>query len=58
MLEPYIIEDLKRREAERHLNEQQPRIELPLPPVSSEEPPEPTPEGDDGPEGGVVIIEL
>ncbi len=58
MLEPYIIEELKRREAERRLKDEQPRIELPLPPLTQEEPPAGRPRRDDAPDGGVVIIDL
>jgi hypothetical protein len=59
MLEPYIIEDLKRREAEVRRENDRPQLELPLPdhrPATERRRPEDEP--DERPDGGVIIIDL
>ena len=55
MLEPYIIEELKRREAERRHQGGRPQLELPIP---SPPPQERRPEPEERPPGGVVIIDI
>ena len=56
MLNPFIIDQIKRRELEeRRRSERQPVIELPLPMPTA---PRPSSEDDDGAERGVYIIEL
>ena len=57
MLEAYIIDELRRREAERSRIDGRPRVELPLPaPMYPDDRPNEAP--DDEPETGVTIIEL
>lgn len=52
MLEPYIIEEIRRREEERREQREQPRVDLPIDPF------EPYPEASPVyEERGVVIIE-
>jgi hypothetical protein len=58
MLDPWIIEEIRRREEEERQERQRPVIELPL-----DNPPYPVPQGkpEDGPEGGergVVIVDF
>ena len=55
MLEPYIIEELKRRDAERRHDDGRPQLELPVPPPP---PYERRPEPEERPNGGVVIIDI
>jgi hypothetical protein len=60
MLPPFIIEQIRKRETEERArrHEEQPRLELPLPPPRS---PSDRPESPDAPaEGdrGVIILEL
>ncbi len=56
MLDPWIIEEIRRREEEERQERQRPVIELPL-----ERPPHPVPQGkpeDAGEERGVVIVDF
>jgi hypothetical protein len=56
MLDPWIIEEIRRREEEERQERQRPVVELPL-----EQPPYPTPQGkpdDTRDERGVVIVDF
>jgi hypothetical protein len=55
MLDPWIIEEIRRREEEDRQERQRPVIELPL-----EQPPYPIPQGkpEDTDERGVVIVDF
>lgn len=57
MLEPWIIEQIRRREEEERRRHERPQLEMPVPdhrwPTSREEPAD---EDDDDPKRGVVII--
>jgi hypothetical protein len=56
MLDPWIIEEIRRREEEERQDRQRPVIELPL-----DRPPPPTPHGkpeENGEERGVVIVDF
>jgi hypothetical protein len=58
MLEPWIIEQIRRREEERRRNEERPRLELPVPeawPARNDAEDEEE-EDRDEPKRGVVII--
>jgi len=56
MLNPFIIDQIKRREQElRRRSERQPVVELPIRMPSA---PRPTSEDDDGGERGVFIIDV
>jgi hypothetical protein len=56
MLNPFIIDQIKRREQEhRRRNERQPVIELPIPMPTA---PRPTSDDEEGGERGVFIIDL
>ena len=60
MLDPWIIEQIRKREEERQREIERPRIDVPLerPPLhDSKTPPNPTPPTDEG-ERGVVVIDL
>lgn len=57
MLEPYIIDELKRRDAERQRRSKRPRVELPVPPPPGEAPAR-RPPAEELPDGGVIIIDL
>jgi hypothetical protein len=56
MLDPWIIEEIRRREEERRREQQAPRLEVPLdaPPVYREEAVPPPEES----ERGVVVIDM
>ncbi len=54
MLPPFIIEQIRRREEQERARHEQPRLELPLERPSPRVPPAP----EDGPDRGVVIIDL
>jgi hypothetical protein len=59
MLEPWIIEQIRRREEERRRNEERPRLELPVPegwPTRNDAEDEEEEEDRDEPKRGVVII--
>ena len=55
MLDPWIIEEIRRREEEDRQDRQRPVVELPL-----EHPPYPVPQGkpEDRDERGVVIVDF
>jgi hypothetical protein len=53
VLPPFIIEQIRRREESRKHN-QQPQLELPIPPPPRKKPIE----LDDDPERGVIVIDL
>ncbi len=54
MLPPFIIEQIRRREEQERVRDDQPRLELPLhPPASRRKPP-----ASEDAERGVVVIEL
>ncbi|HKU39749.1 MAG TPA: hypothetical protein VJR89_16425 [Polyangiales bacterium] len=56
MLNPFIIDQIKRREQEeRRRSERQPVVQLPVPMPAA---PRPTSEEDEGGERGVFIIDL
>lgn len=63
MLEPWIIEQIRRREEEERRRHERPRLEIPL--RDERRRPEPEDEGEpageedrDAPQRGVVIIEM
>ena len=56
MLEAYIIERLRLREAEKDREGERPRLDLPLPPSKPPEEPASPDEGEAG--TGVIIIDL
>jgi hypothetical protein len=61
VLEPWIIEQIRRREEEERRRHERPRLEIPL--RDEHRRPEPEDEGDpeedhDAPQRGVVIIEM
>ena len=63
MLEPWIIEQIRRREEDRRREEERPRLELPIsetpwPPRSEADKDEDEAEDRDEPKRGVVIIGL
>lgn len=53
MLPPFIIEQIRKRETEERMREEQPRLELPLEPMRR--PPAHVPEDE---KRGVIIVEL
>jgi hypothetical protein len=59
MLPPFIIEQIRKRETEERArrHEEQPRLELPLPPPRPQSEHPDTPESPDG-DRGVIILEL
>lgn len=54
MLPPFIIENIRRREERKKERQEQPRLELPLPPS----PPRRAIESDDDLNRGVIVIDL
>ena len=56
MLDPWIIEEIRRREDERRRDSEAPRIELPLEYPGDSAPP--TGDRDEGIPRGVVVIDL
>lgn len=56
MLPPFIIEQIRKREEEARQNQEQPRLELPLPQVPPSRRSTVVP--DDEKDRGVVILEL
>jgi hypothetical protein len=59
VLEPWIIEQIRRREEEERRRNERPRLEIPLRDERHRPEPEEEPEEDpDAPQRGVVIIEM
>lgn len=55
MLPPFIIEEIRRRENETQRRHEQPRVEIPVPPMPHRTPRQ---ERDEDADRGVVIIDL
>ncbi|MCD6498331.1 MAG: hypothetical protein J7M25_08565 [Deltaproteobacteria bacterium] len=55
MLDAWVIEQIKRREAEEQEHREQPQIERPLDPMPESEDDR---EGDEDPKRGVVIVDF
>jgi hypothetical protein len=58
MLDPWIIEEILKREEERRREQESGRVELPITPYREDDRPKVTPSSQDDKDRGVMIIDI